>query len=1221
MRKSRLAAITASLVTVAIVLSRITLAADSFAVPWWTTDGGGATSSSGAEYTVGCSIGQPDASNEHEGADYGVVGGFWAIRMSRPSPTSPEITIAPLSLAFGSQDVDAGPTVAQTVVITSDGSADLHISSVSLTGTDAAEFIIRSDSGGGTLAPGGTRTVQVAFDPSSSGRKSAGLTVQSDDGDESTVDVALSGTGIAAPEITVVPLSLAFGSQDVATGATVAHTVIMTNDGSADLHISTVSLTGTDAAEFIIRSDSGGGTLAPGGTRTVQVAFDPSSSGRKSAGLTVQSDDGDESTVDVALSGTGVAQGDTTAPSPVSALIATSGSAPGSIELSWIAPGDDATAGTASAYIVRYNMIPITEYNWGTSAGVSGEPAPSPAGSVESMIVSGLTPGRRYYFAIKTRDELSNGSSISNSPTAWAQLQAKRTYLPLVISGSEVPTVIPETTKVLTEETTEHLSDVSVDGATFTFSQSTPILDALEPGDVMVGDVSSNARYGFLRKVTSVSNTGGEVVVHTDQATLDEAIESGEVHVRQALTPDQIQEGTQMRGVNLAASQLEDEFYYKLENVVLYDEDGDADTKDDQIKANGSIRLEPGFDFYMQVRWFKLQELSFVATAEEKAKIEIASRLLGAECKKKKQIAKHVFAPITVAAGPFPVVLVPVLTVNVGVDGSVEVGLSTGVRQEATLRAGLRYADDTWGPVTHFSNEFHYDPPALSASLDVKEYAGTELALKLYGVTGPYAGVSAYLKLEADTAKTPWWELYGGLEMPVGVKIEVLSHLIAGYEATIIDYRLPLAQAQVNAPPNAPGDPSPQNGANGQSTDALLGWTGSDQDGDSVTYDVYFEAGDATPDALASNDQPSLAYHPDTLGANTDYYWRVVAEDEHGATNAGPVWHFVTGSSSNNPPDAPSGPSPADGATGQGTDAKLSWTGGDPDGDTVTYDVYFEAGDSSPDVLASNGQTSTTYDPGTLAHGTDYYWRIVARDEQGATNAGPVWDFTTIGATGGVQGTVADAQTGQSIHYASVCAKNTSLCDTTDEQGHYNIDGLNPGSHILEASATGYVTLEKNIDVIAGQTSTQDFALSPQLGTDQIRIVLTWSDHPADLDSHLWLPSAYPYHVFFSGQGDCEAFPYACLDRDDTDGQGPETITIQRRYAGNYVYAVKDYYETGKLTTSGALVEVYEQEGLIDSIQVPTSGDGDWWYVFDLDGSTGEITLQNYTTSTSPGPY
>jgi hypothetical protein len=65
---------------------------------------------------------------------------------------------------------------------------------------------------------------------------------------------------------------------------------------------------------------------------------------------------------------------------------------------------------------VRFNTNPITEDVWEDSTDVTGAPAPGPAGSRESLTVSGLIPGQRYYFAIKTQDNVPNTSGISNSP-------------------------------------------------------------------------------------------------------------------------------------------------------------------------------------------------------------------------------------------------------------------------------------------------------------------------------------------------------------------------------------------------------------------------------------------------------------------------------------------------------------------------------------------------------------------------------------------------------------------------------------------------------------------------------------------------------------------------------------------------------------------------------------------------------------------------------------
>ncbi len=197
----------------------------------------------------------------------------------------------------------------------------------------------------------------------------------------------------------------------------------------------------------------------------------------------------------------------------------------------------------------------------------------------------------------------------------------------------------------------------------------------------------------------------------------------------------------------------------------------------------------------------------------------------------------------------------------------------------------------------------------------------------------------------------------------------------------------------LNNPPNIPSNPSPADGAVDQDLNVNLSWTGGDPDGDTVSYDVYFDAGDSTPDILVSNDQSGTSYNPGSLSSATDYCWQIEATDEHGGTISGPVWCFTT---LNNPPNTPSNPSPDDGAVDQDLNVNLSWTGIDPDGDTVSYDVYFEAGDSTPDNLLCNDVPTTTCDPGALMANTHYYWYVLATDEHGASSSGPVWDFTTL---------------------------------------------------------------------------------------------------------------------------------------------------------------------------------------------------------------------------------
>lgn len=93
----------------------------------------------------------------------------------------------------------------------------------------------------------------------------------------------------------------------------------------------------------------------------------------------------------------------------------------------------------------------------------------------------------------------------------------------------------------------------------------------------------------------------------------------------------------------------------------------------------------------------------------------------------------------------------------------------------------------------------------------------------------------------------------------------------------------------------------------------------------------------------------------------------------------------------NQAPIAPTHPSPLHGAVNVWVLQPLSWQGGDPDNDVVTYTVAF--GTNNPPSTV--GQTTgLSFDPGQLLTNTHYYWKITATDGI-STTVGPVWDFTT----------------------------------------------------------------------------------------------------------------------------------------------------------------------------------------------------------------------------------
>lgn len=88
-------------------------------------------------------------------------------------------------------------------------------------------------------------------------------------------------------------------------------------------------------------------------------------------------------------------------------------------------------------------------------------------------------------------------------------------------------------------------------------------------------------------------------------------------------------------------------------------------------------------------------------------------------------------------------------------------------------------------------------------------------------------------------------------------------------------------------------------------------------------------------------------------------------------------------------PEQASNPNPPDGTTIGNLDYDLSWTAGSY---AASHNVSF--GTSNPPPFIRN-QTDTTFDPGTMAVGFTYYWRI---DEVSliGTSTGTTWSFTTM---------------------------------------------------------------------------------------------------------------------------------------------------------------------------------------------------------------------------------
>ena len=192
-----------------------------------------------------------------------------------------------------------------------------------------------------------------------------------------------------------------------------------------------------------------------------------------------------------------------------------------------------------------------------------------------------------------------------------------------------------------------------------------------------------------------------------------------------------------------------------------------------------------------------------------------------------------------------------------------------------------------------------------------------------------------------------------------------------------------------NSPPVPPLDPFPLDGDPSVKVSiGSLTWSATDVDGDALVYDVYLGTQSSPPIAATALSAPAYATE---LSALTQYHWRVVARDSHGAETTGPEWTFTTKAAI---PTVPVAIAPIDGATQVRVHGSLDWDSVDPDEDPLTFDLYF--GTVSPPPLKQGDLPFSFWNfDELLTFTTTYYWQVVVRDVWGNTATSPIWSFVT----------------------------------------------------------------------------------------------------------------------------------------------------------------------------------------------------------------------------------
>jgi hypothetical protein len=193
----------------------------------------------------------------------------------------------------------------------------------------------------------------------------------------------------------------------------------------------------------------------------------------------------------------------------------------------------------------------------------------------------------------------------------------------------------------------------------------------------------------------------------------------------------------------------------------------------------------------------------------------------------------------------------------------------------------------------------------------------------------------------------------------------------------------------------------------------------------------------------------------------------------------------------------------------------------------------------------------------------------------------------------------------------------------TGADGDFLFTDLAPGTYLLSGDLDGYIQSRQTVTLDADRTAVhRNLVLCPLIGPDEIRIVLTWNEHPQDLDAHMTGPNpdGCRSHCNYWNRETTGAV----LNLDATQGFGPETMTLTRGAEGVYRYYVHDFTNrdarNAALSASGARVVIYFGSGQPPmAFEVPPQA-GNVWHVFQIDGHTGQVTpIDRMAFQSEPG--
>lgn len=420
------------------------------------------------------------------------------------------LTASPTSMSFG--NIQIGHNQSQTETLKNTGGQNLTVSTATFSGSGFSSTGLTLPL---TLTPNQSATFSVVFAPTTAGAANSTLSLGIS-GSSTTVDVALSGTGVTGGTLTGSPTSMSFGNVQV--GLNSSQTETLKNTGGENLTVSTATFSGSGFSSTGLTLPL---TLVPNQSTTFAVVFAPTAAGAASSTLSI-SVSGSSTTLNVALSGTGVTPATLTAtPASLTFTNVQTGQSQTQTETVKNTGGMNATISQATVAPADFSISGLTTpatLTPGQSATFSVKFAPTSAGtSTGSVMIDSDATNPALSIGL-------SGTAVSPSPGTLSVSAVNVGSVVVGLSGTQTGTLSATGASVSVSSVSlsgADPSEFSISGLTFpvTVTTSTPVSFTVKFTPGSSGAASATASFASTATNTptasTLSGTGTPAPVHT----------------------------------------------------------------------------------------------------------------------------------------------------------------------------------------------------------------------------------------------------------------------------------------------------------------------------------------------------------------------------------------------------------------------------------------------------------------------------------------------------------------------------------------------------------------------------------------------------------------------------------------------------------------------------------------------------------------------------------